>query len=101
VETNLTSFGYPGNFGAGELMYAAHGYRAAQGNGLVLMRDNPMEHGSSGGAWVATDSKDSPGTVINGLNSHGDDQISDAVWSPVFNGTTESLLLYAATSPCS
>lgn len=100
VEMDLTSFGYPDNYGAGEVMYAAHGYRAAQSNGLVLMGDNPMRHGSSGGAWVVT-ADDNPGTLVNGLNSHRDGSISNAVWSPAFNGTTESLLLYAETSPCS
>lgn len=101
VPSRLTSFGYPGNYGAGKVMYAADGYRAAQGHGLVLMGDNPMKHGSSGGAWVTRGKGDEPETTVYGLNSHGDKAISNAVWSPAFDATTKSLFEYAMTLPCS
>lgn len=98
---DLTSFGYPINYGGGHVMYAVHGYLSTRTAGLNLMRDNPMRHGSSGGAWVKTDEKTGPGTLVYGLNSHAADGIPEAVWSPVLDQTTEALFNYATTKPCS
>ncbi|MFC6632313.1 trypsin-like serine peptidase [Microbulbifer taiwanensis] len=97
---DLTSFGYPINYGHGHVMYAVRGYLSTRTAGLILMQDNPMRHGSSGGAWVETDEKNGPGRRIYGLNSHAASGIQNAVWSPVLDATTEALFNYATTKPC-
>ena len=50
-ESTWTEFGYPGNFGGGQVMQKVTGTFGQILNGEVEMKGNPMRNGNSGGAW--------------------------------------------------
>lgn len=76
----ISAIGYPQNFDDGKYMYRADGtWSASATPGIATMDGNPMQHGSSGGAWFANFGEGRIGPDVNviiGLNSHAgpDDQ---------------------------
>lgn len=51
ARTGITAIGYPDQYDDGEYLYKVDGQWAGSAGGIVTMSQNPMEHGSSGGAW--------------------------------------------------
>lgn len=77
--------GYPQNFQGNERLMVVDGSLGPEGNGVVQMKDNPMRHGNSGGAWL-------DGDVAIGLNSFSYDSDVVNIWGPRFD--SETLRLY-------
>ncbi|MEC3664983.1 trypsin-like serine peptidase [Bacillus subtilis] len=77
----LHAIGYPSNFGEGKVMQGVDGTKSTINNGVVRMKNNPMRHGNSGGAWIANLCKDgcqgSSQNLVVGLNSAHDDETAE------------------------
>ena len=75
-----TAIGYPSSFMDGACMGMVNGSAQLVAPGLVLMKNNSMKKGSSGGAWLIDNGPNSSGTAI-GLNSGGN---GSQVFGPYF-----------------
>lgn len=95
----FTSVGYPSNYAGGNEMYAADGTRGPVYGGIVRMDNNPMGPGCSGGPWIGDVSHDYKPTanIACGLNSFGYASEPNAMYGPLFDGTTIQLYNCIAT----
>jgi hypothetical protein len=86
------SFGYPHNFGGGEVMQTVTGAvsRGNNSRNVLYMNGNPYGGGCSGGGWT-----DSQNNLI-GINSFGPPEDADNLYigSPLFDDKFESLYQY-------
>ena len=90
---DVTSVGYPNNYGNQSQMYAAAGQIASRPPGLVEMSGNPMGPGCSGGPWISkvNSNYDPQSNIATGLNSFKYDLSSDRVYGPLFTQRTVDL----------
>jgi len=83
----FVSYGYPINYGKGQILESYSGGKGIIQAGKVQMPNNPMDAGSDGGAWLAV------GNKAIGVNAYRVAGVP-GVWSPEFNNATVSLLEY-------
>jgi len=83
----FVSFGYPTNYGNGNVLQSYAGGKGIVQAGKVQMPNNPMDGGSDGGAWLG------PSNTAIGVNSFSVKGVP-GIWSPEFNNSTISLLQY-------
>ncbi|BDU00448.1 trypsin-like serine peptidase [Nocardia sputorum] len=83
-EPGWTSMGYPKGYAMGQVMHRVDGTRGTKSGGVIQMLGNPMDGGSSGGAWTV-------GSIVMGNNSARYASNPDAQWGPVFNNYTFDL----------
>lgn len=97
---SVTSVGYPANFGSGKSMVQVAGVSQVPEGGTVEMLNNPMNGGSSGGAWIADFLQGSaPAGDLNtasGLNSFHKISNDQNEYGPVFDGNTQALMSFVA-----
>lgn len=96
--TSWTSIGYPKAYSGGNYMYKVKGTKGSVSTRVVEMLDNPMEGGSSGGAWIGDLQSSKGGNYAIGLNSYH--TTSSNEFSPYFNSTTYDLLVYVMDKKC-
>jgi hypothetical protein len=82
-----TSIGYPQNYDGGQRLEKVDGVQGGSADGSIEMRDNPMSHGSSGGAWIG-------GSNATGLNSHIYSDPPTSMYGPPFDDYTIKLYSY-------
>ena len=81
-----SAIGYPENYGDNKYMYEVRGNKGITAGGVVEMKNNPMRHGNSGGAWISDKPKDSSGSQYAiGLNSFHSDSYPGSEFGPVFD----------------
>lgn len=96
-----TSIGYPANYGSAKKMKTVVGTKGSIQGGVVEMKDNPMGHGSSGGAWIGDlSSSDGWSNFAIGLNSFGYDSQPNSMYGPLFNSSTNNLRDYVSKKGC-
>jgi len=83
-----TAIGYPQNYGKTKLMQRVTGQKGVVANTIVQMQSNPMQMGSSGGAWI--DDLTYPSVI--GVNSSFD--LNSTMSSPQFDEKTVDFLKY-------
>ncbi|NKY25867.1 hypothetical protein [Nocardia gamkensis] len=80
-EPGWTSMGYPKGYAIGQVMHRVDGARGTKSGGTIQILGNPMDGGSSGGAWTV-------GSIAMGDNSFKYPSNPDAQRGPVFNNYT-------------
>jgi len=85
--TKWTSYGYPMNYGKGQVLESYAGGKGIVQAGKVQMPNNPMDDGSDGGPWLES------GNNAIGVNAFRVKGVV-GVWSPMFNNNTQNLLQY-------
>ncbi len=89
-ENSWAAFGYPSNYGGGQIMQRVEGTRGEVSGGTVEMLGNPMRRGNSGGArFIVTGANNRQ--VLGNDAFHRTGNTTDE-WGPVFNNSTFSLL---------
>jgi len=84
----FVSYGYPTNYGKGQVLESYAGGKGIVQAGKVQMPNNPMDDGSDGGPWLA------PGNKAIGVNAFRVKGVL-GVWSPEFDtNSTLNLLQY-------
>jgi V8-like Glu-specific endopeptidase len=84
--TIWTAIGYPENYGDNKYMYEVRGNKGITSDGVIEMRNNPMRHGNSGGAWISDKPMSSSGSQYAiGLNSFHSDAYPGSEFGPVFD----------------
>ena len=87
-----TAMGYPSNYEGGKELMAVHGDRktdpAVGETDRQVMKDNPFNEHSSGGAWI-NGSSEAVGVNAKSLSSGG------GMVSPIFGDTAKALFDFA------
>ncbi len=96
-----SAIGYPVNYGNGKYMFQIAGTKGTNLHGIVEMLGNPMEHGSSGGAWIAElNNANSGGNYAVGINSFGLSSKPDSEFSPLFGSDFVAFYNQAQNDDC-
>ncbi|MBS9446460.1 trypsin-like serine peptidase [Xylella fastidiosa] len=87
---NWTAIGYPENYSDGKYLQRVDGSKGSTDT-TVEMKNNPMEHGSSGGAWIGElNTTQVRGNYAIGLNSF---HVNNAImFSPYFDNNILNIL---------
>jgi V8-like Glu-specific endopeptidase len=102
AEKPLTAIGYPTNYGNGMVMYQVTGEWASESGGIVTMKNNPMRHGNSGGAWFSKFKVDGDATnnLVVSLNSHHATGNTKDENGPLFTADTTALHTHVKNAGC-
>ncbi|ALR03248.1 hypothetical protein OY18_13225 (plasmid) [Xylella fastidiosa] len=89
---NWTAIGYPKNYYDGKYLLRVEGSKNSVHNSIVEMKNNPMGHGSSGGAWIGelNTTDQVRGNYAIGLNSFYSG--SNSISGPYFDNSVLNIL---------
>ncbi|TNW24066.1 trypsin-like serine peptidase [Xylella fastidiosa] len=89
---NWTAIGYPRNYGNVKYLQRVDGSKGRVYNSIVEMKNNPMEEGSSGGAWIGelNTTDQVRGNYVIGLNAASNN--NSIVFSPYFDNNILNIL---------